>query len=158
MSGFEIVGVILGVYPLVASALTCYKATRGGKGAASLSLSLKIESIIFDEFVYKLLAPNAFQDEQVRRKVTSSSDLDLWKDPLLQEHIKSRLGSRKAEVVVEILEQIKALLSSLELEFSPIPNEHTIVSSSCMSKQFPDFTANFQGRSFFESFVLQSAM
>ena len=137
MSGFEIVGVILAVYPVVASALTYYKATRGGRGAASLILSLKIESVIFDEFVYKLLAPNAFQDEQVRRKGTSSPDLDLWKDPLLQEHIKSRLGSRKAEVVVEILERIKALLISLELEFSPIPNDHTIVSSSCTDQAVP---------------------
>ncbi|MCJ1405771.1 hypothetical protein MMC11_009001 [Xylographa trunciseda] len=126
MSGFEVVGVILGVYPVIVDALALYKATKAGKGAASLSRNLRTESIIFGEFVYNLLAPNVCPDELTRLKDPRSADLELWKDATLHAHFKDRLGSEKAEVVVEILQEIHALLRSLELELSAVPTEHTI--------------------------------
>ncbi|MCJ1393441.1 hypothetical protein MMC18_006316 [Xylographa bjoerkii] len=126
MSGFEIVGVILGVYPIIVDALALYKATKAGNRAASLSRNLKTESIIFGEFVYHLLAPNVSLDELTRLKDPKSPDLELWKDATLHAHLKDRLGSEKAEVVVEILQEIHALLRSLELELSAVPTEHTI--------------------------------
>ena len=127
MSGFEIIGVILGVYPLIVDALALYKATKAGKGAAALTRNLKTESIIFGEFVYNLLAPNVSLDELTRLKDPRSPDLELWKDATLHAHFKDRLGPKKAGVVVEILREIHALLKSLELELSVVPTEHSIV-------------------------------
>ncbi|MCJ1381136.1 hypothetical protein MMC17_004245 [Xylographa soralifera] len=126
MSGFEIIGVILGVYPIIVDALALYKATKAGKRAAALTRNLKTESIIFGEFVYHLLAPNVSLDELTRLKDPKSPDLELWKDVTLHASLKDRLGSEKAEVVVEILQEIHALLRSLEIELSAAPTEQTI--------------------------------
>ena len=131
MSGFEIIGVILGVYPCIVEALALYKATKAGNGAASLSRNLKTESIIFGEFVYYLLAPSVSDDEYARLKDPKSPDVGLWKNPKLQSQLRARLGSEKAEVVVDILQEVKAILNWLQRELSPDPNEHSIVSRNC---------------------------
>ena len=134
MSGFEIVGVIFAVYPCIVDALALYKNTKAGKGAASLSRNLKTESIIFGDFVYHLLTPSVSDDEYARLKDPKSPKLGVWENPELQSHLRYRLGAERAEVVVEILQEIKTILHSLEAEISPGRNEHSIVRNSCASQ------------------------
>ena len=127
MSGFEVIGVILGVYPLIVNALEVYKATKAGKQALSLARNLKTEEIIFGEFVYHLLAPNVSEADLVRLKDPTSPDLDLWKNITLQANLRDRLGSEKAGVVVEALQEINELLRSLQDELSPTKSDHGVV-------------------------------
>ena len=125
MSGFEVVGVILGAYPLIIGALDVYRATRGGKGAISLARQLKTEEIIFKEFVYHLVAPNVSDNDLVRYKLSGPLDLALWRNGLLQNDMRSRLGTAKADNLIAILEEIEELLSSLGKELSP--SDHGVV-------------------------------
>lgn len=118
MSGFEIVGVILGAYPLIISALDAYKATRGGKGAVSLARNLKTEEIIFGEFVHHLLAPNVSGTDLTRLTTTASGAIP-WNDATLQAALRARLGNVKADNVIETLSEIQDLLISLEHELAP---------------------------------------
>ncbi|KAL9120120.1 MAG: hypothetical protein Q9187_003324 [Circinaria calcarea] len=119
MSGFEIVGVILAVYPLIGTALKVYQATKSRRGAASLALAISTEEIIFSEFVQNLLAPNVSSEaELVRLADPSSQNLELWKDTTLQQNLRNRLGPRKAKVVLETLCEIGELLKSLQDELS----------------------------------------
>lgn len=118
MSGFEIIGVILGAYPLIIRALDAYKATRGDRGAVSLARNLKTEEIIFEEFVHHLVAPNVSETDLVRLTTSTSPDLALWNNDTLQADMKARLGSDKAENVVGILQEIQELLDSLRQELA----------------------------------------
>lgn len=118
MSGFEVVGVILGVYPIIGACLRVYQNTKARKGAASLALALKTEEIIFSEFVQNLLAPNVEEAELVRLTDPSPQRLELWNDTTLQQDLRNRLGSKKAQVVLETLQEIRELLKSLQDELS----------------------------------------
>ena len=119
MSGFEVVGVILGAYPVIINALEVYKATKGGKGAVSFARNLKTEEIIFGEFVHHLVAPNVSQRDLVLLTSSTSPDLALWKKDTLQIDMKARLGSDKADNIIEILEEIQELLDFLRQELAP---------------------------------------
>ena len=119
MSGIEVIGVILGLYPVIIKALDVYKATRGGKGASSLERNLRTEEIIFGEFVHKLVAPNVSETELVRLKVSAPPDLALWENKTLQANMRARLGTDKADNVVEILGEIQDLLETLHKELAP---------------------------------------
>lgn len=119
MSGFEIVGVILGVYPMITAGLKVYQASKTARrGAASLALALNTEEIIFTEFVQNLLAPNVSEADLVRLTDPSSQSIELWKDTTLHQNLRNRLGSKKAEVVLDTLQEIRELLSSLQDELS----------------------------------------
>ena len=158
MSGFEVIGVIFAVYPCIMDALALYKDTKAGKGAASLSRNLKTESIIFGDFIYHLLAPSVSDDEYARLKDPKSPNLGLWENSKLQSHLRTRLGSERAELVVEILQEMKTILSSLEHELSPDRNEHSIVRNKCANQKSFDHTTEFRHRSFSGSFAPPSAM
>ncbi|KAL8941509.1 MAG: hypothetical protein Q9216_002191 [Gyalolechia sp. 2 TL-2023] len=119
MSGFEIVGVILGAYPVIISLLEAYKATKGGKGAVSLARNLKTEEIIFGEFVHHLVAPNVSGPDLARLTSKVASNSAPWGNATLQNDMRTRLGSVKADNVIEILGEIQELLDSLQQELGP---------------------------------------
>ena len=116
MSGFEVVGVILGLYPIIGTALKAYKASKGGKGARQLIRVLKVEELIFGEFVHHLLAPNVSEAELVHLKASSSLDPLSWTNAAAS--MTRRLGLEKARIIVEILQEMCILLRSLQGEFS----------------------------------------
>lgn len=120
MSGIEVAGVILGLYPAIITALNVYRATKGGKGALSLARNLKTEEIIFGEFVHHLVAPNVSKADLVRLKTSASPDLALWTDKTLQANMRARLGAEKADNVVGILKEMHELLETLQEELAPV--------------------------------------
>ena len=120
MSGFEIVGIILGAYPLIVTALDVYKASKGGKGAESFARHLKTEELIFRDFVHSLVAPGVSTMVLRRLERSNPPDLAIWKDRAIQAGMRDRLGTDKAENVVEILEEIQQLLNLLQQELAPI--------------------------------------
>ena len=129
MSGIEVVGLILGLYPVIIKALDVYTATRGDKGAHSLARNLTTEKIIFREFVHKLVASNVSEAELVRLKISAPPDHALWKDKTLQANMRARLGTDKADNVVEILGEIQDLLKALHNDLALLaPSAHGVVS------------------------------
>ena len=120
MSGFEIAGIILGAYPLIATLLDVYKASKGGKGAESFARHLKTEELIFRDFVHSLVAPGVSTMVLMRLGRSNPPDLAIWKDRAIQVEMRDRLGTEKAENVVRILEEIQQLLKLLQQELAPI--------------------------------------
>lgn len=131
MSGFEVIGVILGLYPLIGTALMTYKATKGGKGAKKLVRDLKVEELIFGEFVHHLLAPNVTEAELVRLKDPKSLNATSWRNAATS--MRNRLGLDKARIVIEISQEICALLKTLQKELSS--RNHGVVWRA-LSQQF----------------------
>lgn len=121
MSGFEVAGLILGLYPLLVAALAVYNETVSGKGARRLVRNLKTEQAIFNNFIHHLLAPPIITEaESARLTDPTGPDLELWKDTKLQKKLEARLGCENASIVVDILREINELLHWLreELKFS----------------------------------------
>lgn len=119
MSGFEVVGVILGAYPLLITAVEVYNETRSGKGAQRLVRNLKTEEAIFNNFVHHLLAPPVISEAELTRLTKSAGpDVDLWKDAALQSKLEVRLGHENACIVVDILHEINELLRVLRDELT----------------------------------------
>ena len=120
MSGFECVGLILAIYPVIGTTINAYKAVKSGNTrTASLTKWLNTEQSLFALFVHKLLAPNVSEAELVILQDPKCSSIELWKDPDLQEKLMDRLGSYIAEIVIETLEEVNELLRSLQHELSP---------------------------------------
>lgn len=116
MSGFEVVGVILGLYPVIGAALTAYKESKGGKGAKILARDLNVERVIFYDFVEKLTGPNATEAELVRLQNSEFLDVALWRNVAVAAG--NRLGLVKAKLIIEILQEICDLLKMLQKDLS----------------------------------------
>ena len=127
MSGFEIVGVILGVYPVLQGILEVYKATKGRKGAVSLARQLMTEEIIFQEFVDHLVSPTLSDTGTFYHRSLAPLDLTKWRSEKLKDDIRARLGPAKAENLLAILEEIWDLLNSLQEELAPAQKDHGVV-------------------------------
>lgn len=99
MSGFEVIGIILGAYPLLMTALEVYNETRSGKGARRLVLSLKTEEAIFNNFIHHLLAPPVISEaELIRLTDPTRPDLDPRQDVELERKLNARLGPANASI------------------------------------------------------------
>jgi hypothetical protein len=126
MSGFEIVGTILAVYPLLVGAINVYKATKSGRAEAAMTRRLRTEAVIYRQFVHNLLAPNVPQEEIDKLVGHETPDLRRWEDVTLHDKVRQRLGAERADLVLEILSDMDKLLRALNTEFSNI--SHGIVS------------------------------
>jgi hypothetical protein len=120
MAGFEITGLLLGLYPIVIDAVNLYKATKTGRAAASLIRKLKTESMIYSQFVRKLLAPNVPDEEIDRFLKQEPPDLNRWQAVMLDQKLRCRLGPETANLILEILREIEMLLKDLKTELSSI--------------------------------------
>jgi hypothetical protein len=117
MSGFEVIGVVLGVYPVVMDAYRAYTATKSRQGIESLIRKLRIEEIIYDGWVSRLLAPNVSEAELLRLKTTRSNDprdLSSWQDLNMQSNLTARLGFQRAHQILSIVKEIGQLLESMK--------------------------------------------
>ena len=122
-------GLLLGLYPIVVDAVNVYKATKTGRAATSLIRKLKIEEVIYRQFVYKLLAPNV-QGDDVYRLNLNQEPPDLGQAELLNQKLRIRLGSETADLVLEILREIESLLRDLNAELSSISRGMVICTCS----------------------------
>ncbi|KAE9378877.1 hypothetical protein N431DRAFT_478013 [Stipitochalara longipes BDJ] len=121
MSGFEVVGLLLGLYPLVVDAVNVYKATKTGRAATSLIRKLRVEEVVYHQFVYKLLAPNVPGTDIYRLYLNQElPDVGLWQEVALNQKLRIRLGAEKADIILDILREIESLLRDLNTYLSSI--------------------------------------
>jgi hypothetical protein len=130
MSGFEVVGVVLSVYPIIINLLQFYKGTKANKLAISLERSLKIEETIYTEVLGHLASFAASEDDLVERRISKD---EFW-DDVAQANLEHRLGSQKARLALDTLQDIKQLLEEIKTEVSD--TDKILV---CSRKLLPDF-------------------
>src|SRR5271156_2699676 len=113
MSGFEVIGVVLGVWPVVLNGLALYKATKDGRGYGLLLNELRTEEIVYREFVQHLLQADVPEADLVQLTDRKRSNVGLWKDQALHFSLERRLGHEKSKIVLETLAEMDKLLASL---------------------------------------------
>lgn len=121
MSGFEIVGVVFAVFPLILSGLEKY-----GQGFEVVRTvfnrndayndcrrRLKREQRVFNGNIERLLKPIVVDDQQ-RNELLADLDGSSWTSPHLEQSIRDRL-SGNYDVYLETVQGISELLKSLSV-------------------------------------------
>jgi hypothetical protein len=112
MSGFEAVGAVLGLWPVVINAFIAYEATKDNTGCDLLLHELETEEIIYREFVHHLLASDVSETDLLQITDRQKPNVGLWKDKALHASLERRLGD-KSEVVVKTLKDMDNILATL---------------------------------------------
>lgn len=117
MSGFEVIGVVLGIYPIVVTAWEAFSLTKGDKGVQQMIRRLKIEETVYREHVKHILGPNASEAQRCQLMATTNpANLDAWRDAALQSNLRDRYGYEKADLLLKILQDLSNLLESMKNE------------------------------------------
>jgi hypothetical protein len=120
MSGLEIVGVVLGLYPIVKSAVEAYREAKSGLAVRSLARQLNTQATIYEQFVRRLVSPN-LTDSQVKRLLLSDSTgvaTVAWQEDSLHKTVRVRLGDGTCDLILEHLKECDKLLRTLKGELS----------------------------------------
>lgn len=112
MSGFEVIGVLLAVYPVVVTACNAYKAASTGDGYEKLIRRLNMEAFLFDDFVSRLLGPDIGESQLLRLK--SSSDPGFWKENNVQGKLEQRHGALRTQHILSLINDSNTLLRSIQ--------------------------------------------
>jgi hypothetical protein len=117
MSGLEVIGVVLGLYPIVISLANGYLHWKGSD--AELHRALMVASTVFDNTVNHLLA-STVSPQEVQRLPSSQREIDqtIWKDPVLQQTLRDRIGEQKLSLALVHLSEIKTLLVRVKTELT----------------------------------------
>ena len=116
MSGFEAIGFILGIYPLVKELAQTYTTMKPSLGSKQLSRKLETESTIYDNTVRDLLVSVVGQEETQRLFQQGSYDQSPWMEQSLRQKLRRRLGQKKLTLTLEYLSNMKELLDVLRGE------------------------------------------
>jgi hypothetical protein len=106
MSGFEVCGIVFGVYPLLLDGLRLYQAVASGTEIASLITDVEHEQIRYNDFLGRLFGvENLGNDEGVfLSSLTHDQKTDLGR----------RLSEKKAKSICETVEEMNSILKSME--------------------------------------------
>ena len=135
MSGFEVIGVILAVWPMVTGLAHTYSTIKPGVGSAQLSRKLETEATIFDKIVRDLLG-SVITPEQIQRLDQQESD-DQWPslEQALRRRLRRRLGRDKFELTLRHLVEMRELLDVLRGEIENMCNSTVRLTSKPKSRQ-----------------------
>jgi hypothetical protein len=113
MSGFEVIGLVLGVWPLVVNALSVYKDVKNGSGWEVLLQEFRTERIIYLEFVGNLLAPDLLDGDALELIGQKTATFARWDDIELHSRLEERLGAEKSNLVRTTVQEMERLLANL---------------------------------------------
>ncbi|KAK1546108.1 hypothetical protein CPAR01_00075 [Colletotrichum paranaense] len=114
MSGFEAVGLVLGLWPIIASLVKGYKATKDGDDRESFLLKVDVQQIIYERCVRQLIGENEegidlnFKNAEMRQL-----GISFWQRPSFRVKLHDRLGARDFELMESVLKQIEKTMESL---------------------------------------------
>jgi len=113
MSGLELFGALLGLYPIAVGLAT------GHRSKPRLHSELAVSSVMFGNTVRGLLASaTSHQEMQHLAPSYSQIDLTLWEDPALQRKLRDHIGGRNIDVVLKYLAEMQKLLDQIHTELN----------------------------------------
>jgi hypothetical protein len=147
MSGYEVIGVILALYPLVQDALKAYRSVTSGQFVDSLQKDVLTEQIIFRDFLAAVVLPVVSKKDFLRLTTPASSTLAAsqgaavdpspytvslheedreysgepsWRDVglLVQASLERVFAPDKAQLILDTLEEIHRHLRAIQADVS----------------------------------------
>jgi hypothetical protein len=113
MPKFEVIGAVLGLWPVVVNALTLYKATEDGRAYGLPLNEVKTEELVYREFVRLLLQADVPEADLVQLTDRKRLNESLWRDQKLHFSLERRLGHENSRHILETLAEMHKLLVSL---------------------------------------------
>jgi hypothetical protein len=114
MSGYEVIGVVLAVYPVVIDGIKLCKAVASGQGIAELVDDLKNEEIRYTEFLGCLFGIDFVKEEQARLSAGKTPAPN--PTPRQQTNLERRLGKTKTDLIFSTLERMNRVLESMRAD------------------------------------------
>lgn len=118
MSGFEIVGVVLAVIPILQIGLQPFLGDqfktliKHQQTIRSISRKLDIEHAQFHNTCQKLLSP--LVDEDTLAELLANPKASVWKDAVLEEDLRAHLGDKRYDLYLTTIKELAALMISLK--------------------------------------------
>ena len=126
MSGFEIVGVILGLVPIVTGSIEHCRSRNDMRDLRQLERSFKTQRNIFENTIEELLSP-LLTDVQLARLLEDPNNTS-WQDTNLSAKLEEHLGGDYQsfkEIVEDVKMMIHELQNILKPEVSPAVTERS---------------------------------
>ena len=111
MSGFEIVGLILGLVPVVTGSIEHCRSRNDMRDLRQLERSFKTQRNIFENTIEELLSP-LLSDVQLARLLEDPNNT-LWQDTNLSTKLEEHLGG-DYQSFKEIMEDVKLMIIELQ--------------------------------------------
>lgn len=119
MSGLEVLGFILNVYPVIIDSLNTHRAIRRGVAKHFLR-SLEVEQLVFGQFVHNLLASELSETDLALLRDEKPCELEIWKNEDQLSKVGRRLGPKRSETILNTLRDITGVLKTLRKEINDI--------------------------------------
>ena len=122
MSGIEIAGLLLGAFPLLISALENYRQsaeiledwwqiTREYKKCKN---EIKVQELAFENILERFLLPLVVDDDEIATLIAEPGGVR-WKDPTLEDKLKSRLP-KSYDLFLDTINDVKSTVDGLQEE------------------------------------------
>ena len=119
MSGFEIVGLILGLVPVVTGSIEHYRSRNDMRDMRQLERGFKTQKNIFENTAEELFSP-FLSDVQLARLLEDPNNT-LWHDANLSAKLEEHLGG-DYQSFKEIVEDVKMMIDELQKILDPEVN------------------------------------
>jgi hypothetical protein len=120
MSGVEVIGIILALYPVVVDLAKTYKNIKGS-GSSELNRAIFVTETIYVQTCRGLLE-SALSQEEVQRLMSGKSggrvDQTSWADVRLHEKLRARLGDEKLSVALDFLIEMRSSLDEVKTKLA----------------------------------------
>jgi hypothetical protein len=120
MSGLELLGALLGLYPIIVDLANTYKEMKG-TGSAELSRDIMVAETVYNQTCIGILQ-SAVSPEELRRLAPGQGrgtiDQTLWAAPEIQEKLLARLGPSRSALTLELLTNMCSLLEQVNTELT----------------------------------------
>jgi hypothetical protein len=113
MSGFECIGGVLFLWPLVVKGIQVCKGAKSGQGWELLFDEFKTEEVIYVECIQHLLQADTSEADLLQLTSREKPNEFLWKDSALHNSLRNRLGPEKSDIVLKTLREMDGLLTTL---------------------------------------------
>ena len=111
MSGFEVIGVVLALIPLVAGGNNRYKRVRDGQESRQLERSFRTQRVIFLNTIEDLIYP-LVSDSQLQALLKDPTGR-LWQDKQISASLE-KLLDKVYPVFKDTIEDIKVIMTELQ--------------------------------------------
>lgn len=125
MSGIEVVGLALSLWPVVVNLAELYKASKDGSPVRGLTMNIAVYERIFKQSVLKLLQGDEELSEKDRIGLVNSDEnfAAIWEDTEFIARLKRRLDAQMFILVQHKVDEIFKVLTSLKKKIEPEDGE-----------------------------------
>jgi hypothetical protein len=124
MSGIEVVGLVLGVWPVMLNVIEAWKATKGAVPELSLAGSITAYARVYRDAIAKLLQDENLSDKDRIGLLAGDKEFAaIWEDEEFEKTLRKRIDDQafnllqiKSQEIFDILEALKKKISSKDLD------------------------------------------